>query len=374
MTIDEALRAFLLPFRLPGEAQKIDRLMEAFAERYVRDNPAAFRNADAAYVLSFAVIMLNTDAHNPLAERRLDKAAFVAMTTLPVTPQDDGGGGGVVGAASAAIGVGTYEPALPVPELEGIYDRIVANEIVVRGNAPGATVGGKGKKGPGGNSNKLAAALGLRILTAPFRIFGAGGDKAVSDEERRRQQMMEVAELAVVRGSAGGAGGPASPRAGGLANLWHTCTHAQHTRPMLLVSGNALLEALVAALQRATDATAVEGITSALVTVAELAGLMGLEVLCESTVGALAAAASVLAPAPFGTFAAARQLAALRALLRATASPEAGQLGSAWAIILRTTSELEALVRAVTRPLQPGEANVAFMSSSQVGGGRDGGV
>lgn len=52
-------------FRLPGEAQKIDRLMEKFAERYVKCNPASFKSADVAYVLAYSVIMLNTDAHNP---------------------------------------------------------------------------------------------------------------------------------------------------------------------------------------------------------------------------------------------------------------------------------------------------------------------
>ena len=31
--IDEAIRSFLAGFRLPGEAQKIDRMMEKFAER-----------------------------------------------------------------------------------------------------------------------------------------------------------------------------------------------------------------------------------------------------------------------------------------------------------------------------------------------------
>ena len=35
MKFDEALRYFLEGFRLPGEAQKIDRLMEKFAERYI---------------------------------------------------------------------------------------------------------------------------------------------------------------------------------------------------------------------------------------------------------------------------------------------------------------------------------------------------
>lgn len=51
--------------RLPGEAQKIDRLMEKFAERYVKCNPTSFKKADVAYVLAYSVVMLNTDAHNP---------------------------------------------------------------------------------------------------------------------------------------------------------------------------------------------------------------------------------------------------------------------------------------------------------------------
>ena len=34
LKFDDAIRMFLLDFRLPGEAQKIDRLMEKFAERY----------------------------------------------------------------------------------------------------------------------------------------------------------------------------------------------------------------------------------------------------------------------------------------------------------------------------------------------------
>ena len=60
-------RRFLSGFRLPGEAQKIDRLMEKFAERYVSCNQEAFKSADVAYVLAYSVVMLNTDAHNPQA-------------------------------------------------------------------------------------------------------------------------------------------------------------------------------------------------------------------------------------------------------------------------------------------------------------------
>ena len=62
-----------------GEAQKIDRIMEKFAERYCRDNPGVFASADGPYLLAFALIMLNTDAHNPRAEKMLGCADFVTM-------------------------------------------------------------------------------------------------------------------------------------------------------------------------------------------------------------------------------------------------------------------------------------------------------
>lgn len=38
-------RQFLWSFRLPGEAQKIDRMMEAFATRYCDCNPGVFQSA-----------------------------------------------------------------------------------------------------------------------------------------------------------------------------------------------------------------------------------------------------------------------------------------------------------------------------------------
>ncbi len=67
-----------------GEAQKIDRIMEKFAERYCRDNPGAFRSADGAYLLAFALIMLNTDAHNPQADKKLGLDDFINMCQVQV--------------------------------------------------------------------------------------------------------------------------------------------------------------------------------------------------------------------------------------------------------------------------------------------------
>ncbi|KAG7256923.1 hypothetical protein CRUP_027382, partial [Coryphaenoides rupestris] len=65
LNLVQALRQFLWSFRLPGEAQKIDRMMEAFAQRYCTCNPGVFQSTDTCYILSFAIIMLNTSLHNP---------------------------------------------------------------------------------------------------------------------------------------------------------------------------------------------------------------------------------------------------------------------------------------------------------------------
>ncbi|KAJ7228691.1 hypothetical protein GGX14DRAFT_614467, partial [Mycena pura] len=74
----EALRLFLQSFRLPGEAQKIDRFMLKFAERYIGGNTQTpFANADAAYVLAYSVILLNTDHYNPQVKRRMTKSDFI---------------------------------------------------------------------------------------------------------------------------------------------------------------------------------------------------------------------------------------------------------------------------------------------------------
>nr|XP_027214989.1 cytohesin-1-like isoform X2 [Penaeus vannamei] len=75
----QALRQFLWSFRLPGEAQKIDRMMERFAHRYCELNPAIFKNPDTCFVLSFAIIMLNTSLHNPAVKDKQTIEQFIAM-------------------------------------------------------------------------------------------------------------------------------------------------------------------------------------------------------------------------------------------------------------------------------------------------------
>ena len=69
MPLDEALRTFQSHIRITGEAQKIDRLMEAFAARYTvcnidTEQGKSFTDPDSIFALAFAIIMLNTDLHN----------------------------------------------------------------------------------------------------------------------------------------------------------------------------------------------------------------------------------------------------------------------------------------------------------------------
>ncbi|XP_046643979.1 cytohesin-1-like isoform X2 [Daphnia pulicaria] len=79
LIIVQALRQFLWSFRLPGEAQKIDRMMETFAQRYCQLNPNIFSNPDTCYVLSFSVIILNTSLHNPSVKEKPTLDKFIAM-------------------------------------------------------------------------------------------------------------------------------------------------------------------------------------------------------------------------------------------------------------------------------------------------------
>lgn len=78
LQIDLALRKFLAAFRLPGEAQCIDRLMEKYADHYFSQNPEShFLNADAIYLLSFAIIMLATDLHSSAIKTKITKPEWI---------------------------------------------------------------------------------------------------------------------------------------------------------------------------------------------------------------------------------------------------------------------------------------------------------
>lgn len=115
----DSLRQFLQSFRLPGEAQKIDRFMLKFAQRYVQGNPNAFANADTAYVMAISVIMLNTDLHSTKIAKRMSKEDFI-KNNRGINDNAD----------------------LPEEYLLGIYDEIQKDEIVLDSEREAAAAAG----------------------------------------------------------------------------------------------------------------------------------------------------------------------------------------------------------------------------------------
>ncbi|XP_054286220.1 brefeldin A-inhibited guanine nucleotide-exchange protein 1-like isoform X2 [Macrosteles quadrilineatus] len=121
-----ALRYFLEGFRLPGEAQKIDRLMEKFASRYCECNPnnGLFASADTAYVLAYSVIMLTTDLHSPQVKNKMTKEQYIRLNRGISDNQD-----------------------LPEEYLSQIYDEIAGHEIKMKATSkPGKQVISSEKK------------------------------------------------------------------------------------------------------------------------------------------------------------------------------------------------------------------------------------
>ncbi|KAI5720153.1 hypothetical protein M8J77_002655 [Diaphorina citri] len=121
-----ALRYFLEGFRLPGEAQKIDRLMEKFASRYCENNPnnGIFASADTAYVLAYSIIMLTTDLHSPQVKSKMTKEQYIRLNRGISDSQD-----------------------LPEAYLSKIYDEIADQEIKMKSaNKPGKQVIANEKK------------------------------------------------------------------------------------------------------------------------------------------------------------------------------------------------------------------------------------
>lgn len=96
MSVDESLRHFFTSsgYRLPGEAQRIDRLVNTFSQCFFEDNAGdktlcPFKNQDTVYLLVFSIIMLNTDlhkteSHSKKARKKMSKADFMNNLRLAV--------------------------------------------------------------------------------------------------------------------------------------------------------------------------------------------------------------------------------------------------------------------------------------------------
>ena len=77
VTVLVALRYYLSLFELPGEGQKVERILENFAKKYSEDNEEM--SADGAHLLSFLLMMLHTNTYNPKVKDKMVLADFLSI-------------------------------------------------------------------------------------------------------------------------------------------------------------------------------------------------------------------------------------------------------------------------------------------------------
>ena len=207
MPLTTALRRFLQAFRLPGEAQKIDRFMLKFAERYTDGNQTAFANADTAYKLAYSVIMLNTDAHNPQVKHRMTLQDFLKNNAGLDDDRD-----------------------LPEEYLTAIYDEIQKNEIKLYGEeAPTVPTSG-GLAG-------VIATVGRDLQHEAYVLQTQG---MANRTEVLFRTMLHAQQQAGVQRA--------------LAERYFSASHMEHVKPMFEVAWMSFLAGISAPLQNSNDA------------------------------------------------------------------------------------------------------------------------
>jgi brefeldin A-resistance guanine nucleotide exchange factor 1 len=109
--VDEALRVLLESFRLPGESPLIERIVSSFSEKYCSSSvPEGVADKDSVFILTYAIIMLNTDQHSPTLKNQ------VRMKFEDFSRNLRGQNGG---------------QDFPTEYLQDIFDTIKTNEIIL---------------------------------------------------------------------------------------------------------------------------------------------------------------------------------------------------------------------------------------------------
>ncbi|CAI6008776.1 unnamed protein product [Closterium sp. NIES-65] len=279
--------------------------------RYCKDNPGVFKTADSAYVLAYAVIMLNTDAHNPVVTAKMTKADFVRIN-------------------SSLEG----EESAPKELLEAIYDSIVSEEIKLRddggpGGAGGGGAGGAGRKEKG----QLVTVLNL----------ASGHKRSTVDVRKESDDIIKRTQAIVRRGRV-------------QRGVFHSAAHADLARPMLEAVGWPLVATFAVTMEEGPSgesAAAVAALAAggaggggakSLVVVCmdglrcaiHLAFLLGMETLRYALLTSLVRFTFLHAPRELRV----KNLEAIRTLL-AIAEQEPEALQDTWNAVLECVSRLE---------------------------------
>uniref|UniRef100_A0A8C6J3L0 Uncharacterized protein n=1 Tax=Melopsittacus undulatus TaxID=13146 RepID=A0A8C6J3L0_MELUD len=276
-----ALRIFLEGFRLPGEAQKIDRLMEKFAARYIECNQrqTLFASADTAYVLAYSIIMLTTDLHSPQVKNKMTKEQYIKMNRGINDSKD-----------------------LPVEYLSTIYEEIEGKKIAMK-------------------------------ETKEYAITTKTSKPSVANEKQRRllynlemEQMAKTAKALMEAVSHAKA-------------PFTSATHLDHVRPMFKLVWTPLLAAYSVGLQNCDDtevaSLCLEGIRCAI----RIACIFGMQLERDAYVQALARF-SLLTASSSITEMKQKNIDTIKTLIT-VAHTDGNYLGNSWHEILKCISQLE---------------------------------
>jgi len=288
LEFDAGIRHFLRGFRLPGEAQKIDRLMEKFAERYCICNPESFAKADTAYVLAYSVIMLNTDAHNPQVKDKMSLEGFVKNNK----------------------GINDGED-LPQEFLAAIYKNIVNNEIKMKGEG-----GLLSSDAP----QKKKQTTGIAGLDAIINVFGGNQSVPVEpDDDAIRQTHNSMKSK--------GAGKP-----------WSTATGNEDIRPMLEIAWAPILGAISIVFEGSNDESMTSLCIEAFFYTIKIAAPLQMETVRDAFLTSLAKATHLHTPSQMHP----KRGAAFKTLLR-VALECGSHLSAGWKTVLTSISQFERL-------------------------------
>ena len=74
----QALKHFMTLFEMPGEGQKVERILENFGLKYANDNPDHYI-PDGAHMICFLLVMLHTNVYNPNVADKMTLAQFISI-------------------------------------------------------------------------------------------------------------------------------------------------------------------------------------------------------------------------------------------------------------------------------------------------------
>ncbi|GAB7359096.1 hypothetical protein MBLNU230_g5167t1 [Neophaeotheca triangularis] len=338
----DALRRFLQSFRLPGESQKIDRLMLKFAERYTTGNPNAFANADTAYVLAYSVIMLNTDQHSSQVKKRMTHEDFLKNNR------------GINDNAN-----------LPDEYLIGIFDEIAHNEIVL--DTERETAANLGMLPQGGNSGGgLAAGIGNALATVGRDLQREAYAQASEEMANKTEQLFKTLLRAQKRGGSGGIG-DALAGGGASKGRFLTASSFKHVGPMFEVSWMSFLTALSGSAQETQNVEAIKLCMEGQKLAIRIACLFDLEDPRQAFVGSLSRSTNLYNLSEMK----AKNVEALKALLD-VAYTEGNLLQESWRDVLTCISQLDRF-QLISSGVEEGAVPDMLRAQGQQGGGQSSG-